>query len=308
MRSEPTPDAPAGGSIGTTDTFARSSEQRRGELGRFLKACRARLTPAEVGLPPGARRRTAGLRREEVAMLSGVGFTWYTWLEQGRSINVSSQVLDAVARALQLDPTERAHLYHLADATPKRAGVAETPVPTEVHAIMSGLDPLPAALINGRFDVIATNDAHADLLWNWHSMPCIHKNMLWCHLTEPTARDTMLNYDEEIPYAVARLRADYAKHIGEPEWEDDINRLSALSTEFAELWARHEVAKPEFRIRRLRNRDAGELTFAVNELELSAMPGLRIEVYTPGDEETRIRLPLTRGHVGNDTDARTPIA
>jgi transcriptional regulator with XRE-family HTH domain len=273
----------------------RSAERRRAELGRFLKACRARRTPQEAGLPPGTRRKTQGLRREEVALLAGVGFTWYTWLEQGRPIKVSSQVLDAVARALAMDPTERWHLYHLADATPRRVDVTATEVPDQVRAILTGLDPLPAALINGRFDIVAANDAHADLLWQWHTMPCVHRNMLWCHLTEPTARQTLLNYDEEIPYTVARLRADYGRHVGDPAWEEDIRRLRAVSDEFAELWDRHEVAKPEPRNRVLMNKAVGRLSLSVSELDVSFLPDLRIEVYTPADDLTRDRLPLTRG-------------
>ncbi len=276
------------------DTVETADNRRRTELGRFLRACRSRLSPEEVGLERGARRRTTGLRREEVATLAGVGVSWYTWLEQGRPINVSAHVLDAVARVLRLDSTERAHLYHLTDATPRRAGVATAAVPDEVHVVLRGLDPLPAVLINGRFDVITGNDAHADLLRDWHTLPCVHKNMLWCHVTEPNARRTLLNYDEEVPYTVARLRADYGQYVGDPDWERDIWRLSTISKEFAQLWARHEVAKPEIRTRILMNQDAGRLVFSVSELEVSSVPGLRIEVFTPADNDTWERLPLTR--------------
>ncbi|MEU4770253.1 helix-turn-helix transcriptional regulator [Actinosynnema sp. NPDC023794] len=281
----------------SVETTATVRARRRAELGQFLRACRARLSPEDVGLPPGTRRRTAGLRREEVAMLAGVGVTWYTWMEQGRPINVSTQVLDAVARTLRLDATERRHLYHLAEATPQRIGTTATKIPDGIRAVLRGLDPLPATLINARYDVILANDAHADLLRQWHSMPCVHRNMLWCHLTEPTARQTLLNYDEEVPYTVARLRADYARHVGDPVWEEDIRRLLALSDEFAELWARHEVAEPEARIRKLSNRDAGDMAFSINELEVASTGGMRIEVYVPADETTEQRLPLTRGHV-----------
>jgi transcriptional regulator with XRE-family HTH domain len=280
--------------MSTTDMTTRPVDRRRVELGQFLKACRARLSPVDVGLQPGARRRTAGLRREEVALLAGIGITWYTWLEQGRPINVSSQVLDAVARTLQLDTTERRHLYQLADATPQRAGVDTTIVPDEIKAVLHGLDPLPAVLINARFDIVAANAAHRDLLRDWHTMPCMHKNMLWCHLTEPAAKEKLLNYDEEIPYAVARLRVSYGEHIGDPSWEDDIRRLAAINQEFVRLWARHEVAKPEPRIRVLMNPDAGVLRFVATEFEVLSMAGLRIEVCTPVDQETRERLPLTR--------------
>src|SRR5271170_905046 len=124
----------------------RAGEQRRAELGKFLKARRARLGPGDFGMPAGSRRRTPGLRREEVALLAGVGVTWYTWLEQGREINASMQVLDALARTLRLDRAEREHLYWLAEASPLRVGADRRAVPAEVREIVDSLDPLPATL------------------------------------------------------------------------------------------------------------------------------------------------------------------
>ena len=266
----------------------------RAELGKFLKARRAQVRPEDVGLPPGPRRRTPGLRREEVALLAGVGLTWYTWLEQGRQINASAQVLDAVSRTLRLDAAGRWHLYRLAEATPLRSWDGNMRIPDSVRAIVHSLDPLPAVLINSGFDVIETNDAHEEMFWDWHSMPCVHKNLLWCCVTEPTARSVFLDYDREVPHMVARLRAAYGRHVGEPNWEEDIRRLSDLSPEFAELWARQEVAGPSERIRRFLHPDVGLLTFTSNELDIPAIPELRIVVNTPMNQETRDRLPLTR--------------
>jgi MmyB-like transcription regulator ligand binding domain/Helix-turn-helix domain len=273
---------------------AASGRPVRAELGRFLKARRAKVRPEDVGLAPGPRRRTPGLRREEVALLAGVGITWYTWLEQGRPINASAQVLDAVSRTLRLDTAGRWHLYRLAEATPLRSWAGSAHIPDSVRAVVRSLDPLPAVLINSGFDVIESNDAHEDLFWDWHSLPCVHKNLLWCCVTEPTARDQFLDYDREVPHLVARLRAAYGRHVGEPEWEEDIRRLADLSSEFGSLWARQEVAGPQERIRRFRHSAAGVLTFTSTELEISAVPELRIVVNTPRDEDTWARLPLTR--------------
>jgi transcriptional regulator with XRE-family HTH domain len=273
---------------------AAPSERRREELGKFLKARRARLTPEDFGMPGGSRRRTPGLRREELALLAGVGVTWYTWLEQGREINVSTQVLDAVATTLRLDRAERWHMYRLAEATPLRAGAERGPVPAEVREIVYSLDPLPATLTNGRFDILVSNAAHEDLFWEWHSLPCVHKNTLWCCVTEPTARDKFPQYDEEVPYLVARMRAAYARHVGDPDWEEDIRRLCGMSREFADLWARHEVAEPEPRVRTFIHATAGPLTFTATELHVPVMPDARLTVYTPVDEPTKVGLPLTR--------------
>ncbi|HYJ70742.1 MAG TPA: helix-turn-helix transcriptional regulator [Nocardioidaceae bacterium] len=279
--------------VKTADRAVRSGACRT-ELGEFLKARRARVSPDDVGLPPGERRRTPGLRREEVALLAGVGVTWYTWLEQGRPINASYQVLDAVARTLRLGETERHHLYRLAEATPMRASVEATVVPDAVLNVIHALDPLPALLVNSRWDWMAANDATRYLFAYWHTLPCVHKNTLWCCLTEPNARSYLLNYDEEVPYLVARLRSDFSRHLDDPEWIEDIRRLEDVSPEFAELWARHDVAEPELRRRRVRHPLAGDLDFAIAELSVATMPDHRLISYTPADELTWSRLPETR--------------
>jgi transcriptional regulator with XRE-family HTH domain len=281
---------------------APASERRRAELGKFLRARRERLTPADFGMPAGLRRRTPGLRREELALLAGVGVSWYTWLEQGREINVSTQVLDALARTLRLDRAERWHMYVLAEAVPVAVSSGRCPLTDAVTEILRALDPLPAAVTNSRFDIIAENDAFEDLFRYWHSLPCIHHNTLWCVLTEPTARDQFQGYDEHARYLVARLRAAYARHVGEPDWEEDIRRLSSLSNEFTELWARHDVAEFQPRLRTFIHPQAGELTFTMSELQVPASQEARLVVYTPADDETRKRLPLTRDEFAVDAD------
>ena len=272
----------------------RVGERRRAELGEFLKARRARLSPGDFGMAPGSRRRTPGLRREEVALLAGVGVTWYTWLEQGRQINASTQVLDAVASTLRLDRAEREHLYRLAEATPLRTECAGRAVPDAIREIVDSLDPLPASLLNGRHDMLMSNSASEELFWEWHTMPCVHKNTLWCCITEPTARGKFPEYEAHVRYLVARMRSAYSRHIGDPDWEEDIRRLASLSREFADLWARHEVADPEPRTLTYLHPQAGTLCLAVSELQVPAMPEARIVVYTPQDDQTREKMPLTR--------------
>jgi len=273
---------------------ARAGERRRAELGKFLKARRARLSPGDFGMPPGSRRRTPGLRREEVALLAGVGVTWYTWLEQGRQINASTQVLDAVAGTLRLDRAEREHLYRLAEATPLRTEGADRAVPEAIREIVRSLDPLPASLLNARHDILMSNDASEELFWEWHTMPCVHKNTLWCCLTEPAARGKLPEYEAHVRYLVARMRSGYSRHIGDPDWEEDIRRLASLSREFADLWARHEVADPEPRTVTYLHPLAGTLHLAASELQVPDMTEARIVVYTPRDDQTRERMPLTR--------------
>ena len=290
------------------DTARLAGERRRAELGQFLKARRARLSPGDFGMPQGSRRRTPGLRREEVALLAGVGVTWYTWLEQGRQINASTQVLDAVARTLRLDRAEREHLYRLAEATPLRTERSRQVIPDTIREILRSLDPLPASLINSRFDILLSNDASEELFWEWHTMPCVHKNTLWCCVTEPTARGKFPEYEEHVRYLVARLRSAYSRNVGDPDWEEDIRRLASLSREFADLWARHEVADCEPRTLTYQHPRAGQLSLAINELDVPLMPEARIVVYTPRDADTRSRMPLTRRDAAAAGGAVTTVA
>lgn len=274
-------------------TVTESRDQRRGELAAFLRARRARIRPEDVGLPPGIRRRTPGLRREEVAQLAGIGVTWYTWLEQGRPIRASQQVLDAVARTLRLDQAELEHLYRLADISTER--LDDEPVltvPPRLQQILDALDPLPAALLNSRFDLLAFNQAHEDVLWEWHAMPGQERNMLWCCFMRPDARVRYPNFDEDASYMVAVLRGAYAQHLNEPAWVSLIERLRDGSPEFARLWARHEVATPESRIKHYLHPTVGLLRLRSNNLLVSDLPETRINVSTPEDEATRERLAL----------------
>jgi hypothetical protein len=203
-------------------------------------------------------------------------------------------VLDALARTLRLDRAERWHMYVLSEAVPVAVSTGRCPVTEALTEILHSLDPLPAAVTNTRFDILAENGAYSDLFRYWHSLPCIHRNTLWCTLTEPAAREKFPQYEDSVRHQVARFRAAYARHVGDQDWEEDIRRLTSLSSEFAELWARHEVAEFQPSIRTFVHPDAGPLTFTTSELQASAAQEARLVVYTPADDETRKRLPRTR--------------
>jgi transcriptional regulator with XRE-family HTH domain len=267
---------------------------RRTELAAFLRARRTRIAPTDVGLPPGSRRRTPGLRREEVAQLAGIGVTWYTWLEQGRPIRASVQVLDAVARTLRLDQAEIKHLYRLADVPVAPSEAASVAVSPALREVLASLEPLPAMLINARYDLLASNQAQQDLFYQGPDGPCLHRNVLWCCFTEPEVRRRFVNFDEEAPRMVATLRASFAQHLNEPAWTGFVQRLSVASPEFARLWTRHEVASPGSRTKHFLHPQAGLLRLRSTSLAVADMPEARIVVYTPADDETRERLPLTR--------------
>ena len=175
---------------GSVAPIGRAADRRgrRQELAGFLRSRRERIAPEQVGLPPASRRRTPGLRREEVATLAGVGVTWYTWLEQGRDINASPQVLDAVARTLLLDPHERDHLFRLADA-PDSTGQSECKtLPPTAQLLLDQLEPFPACIRNARYDVLAFNQAYEELLGPLSDLPFEERNSLWRMFTNPGCR------------------------------------------------------------------------------------------------------------------------
>ncbi|MFJ5773326.1 helix-turn-helix transcriptional regulator [Streptomyces sp. NPDC093094] len=278
----------------TADTAAGAAQRRRPELAAFLRGRRARVTPADVGMPPGLRRRTPGLRREEVAQLSGVGVTWYTWLEQGRPINASAQVLDAVARTLRLDAPEREHLYHLAEVPYTPAPEAMTrAVGPEIQGILDALDPRPAVVYNARYDVLATNTTYLQLFFADRPRPD-RPNALWTLFQEPEETCPVLFREEELPFMVATLRAAYGTHAGEPAWEDFIRRLSAASPLFTRLWESGDVRQPGQRVKTFRHSLAGTLRMTSQSLSIDGIPECRIVVYTPDDEETVRGMALLR--------------
>ena len=260
---------------------------RRRELGAFLRSRRERLSPADVGLPNGGRRRTPGLRREEVASLAGVGMTWYTWLEQGRDINASEQVLDAIARTLLLDPHERTHLFTLAGlAAPGPVADLKCLSP-EVRAVLEQLNPYPAFVTNARFDLLACNHGYLALVGDVEALPIEERNSVWVVFTKQTTARCFVDRDQAKPRMVAQLRAGMAEHIADPAFKCLVRRLQQASTEFRELWARHDVAEPENARKRILHRDLGLLQFNYLNTWLAPRAGLRLVTYIPADDPTR---------------------
>ena len=264
----------------------RTAAGRRDELAAFLRSRRDRLAPEAVGLPPAPRRRAPGLRREEVAQLAGVGITWYTWLEQGRPINASATVYDAIARALRLDRHERAHLFTLAGhADPEHDRVPDT-VPGPVQAVLDALDPVPARLVNARWDVLAYNRAEAAVMGDYALRPPQERNIVWLLFCDPQLRERIPAWSDDAGYVLAQLRAAMADHVGEPAWRDLVEVLSERSADFRRMWARHDVTGPATRVKQLRHPEVGLLRFETATLLLPDIPGARMTVHTPIDDAT----------------------
>jgi transcriptional regulator with XRE-family HTH domain len=275
----------------TASTASRAVE-RRTELAAFLRTRRERISPEDVGLPPGHRRRTAGLRREEVAQLAGVGVTWYTWLEQGRPINVSTQVLDAIARTLKLDAVERAHLFRLAGVPGSDAlgSCVDCTLPPEVQDVLDAFTSIPASVVNERFDLLAWNRMYDTVFPRVTSAPPAERNTLLSTLTTPPCCNPVGSPEIVCDTMIGQLRVAYGKHVGDPAWTHFIRKLEALSPAFAQAWAAHDVAQPASWVKAFRHPTVGLVRVTTTSFAVSAVPGTRMVVYTPSDAESRIAL------------------
>jgi len=261
--------------------------ERRRLLGEFIRSRRERTTPEMVGMAPGLRRRTPGLRREEIALLSGIGITWYTWLEQGRSINVSAQVLQSVARVLSLDAAERAHLFALAELPDPEQPAPLAQVSSGVQTMVDQLAPLPAAVIGPRWEILASNRAHLGLFGDYTALPLVCRNSVWMCFMDPFWHTLLPHRAEFARRIVAKMRTAMAEYVGDPGWAALLDLMQTHSPEFRELWSRHEVAPMETCYKRYEHPQAGTLNVEVNHLWLSDQRNARLMVQTPRDEQTR---------------------
>jgi transcriptional regulator with XRE-family HTH domain len=276
-----------------------NKDQRLLALSEFLKAHRARLQPQSVGLPAGGRRRTPGLRREEVAQIAGVSTTWYTWLEQGRDIKMSVQVLDRIAYALQLNEEERKYLFLLAleqTAAPPDPAPPQRPSP----ALQWMLDELrfsPAIVTDRRCDIVGWNKAAAAVFMDFDQVPTEKRNVIWLLFTRKELRALAANWDEFTSGFLAIFRYCYGLYAGDPWYGDFIERLSREAGEFRTYWDRNDVSSYSEANIEFRHAKAGKMLFDLTSLQVQGRDGLRCSVYTPSpgsDTETKMKRLMSR--------------
>lgn len=256
----------------------RSLERTRADLATFLRTRRESLAPADVGLPNGARRRTPGLRREEVAALAGVGLTWYTWLEQGRDIGVSATFLDNLARVLKLDAAERRHLFLLAhERPPAEPGKTWCVVPPLVHRLMNDLAPHPAYVLNLRWDVLAFN-APADACFAFSGHPPHRRNFLWLLFTDTLFHERFADWEVQAPHILSGFRRDFTRASQEADIHELVDELERISPEFKHWWRRHEMHAPCSGVRQLMV-DGRTQPFEHTSLTVDEDKHLRLVVY-----------------------------
>lgn len=255
------------------------------ELGDFLRTRRGRIAPEQVGLPRGGRRRTPGLRRAEVAQLAGVSVDWYTWLEQGRPISVSMQVLESLVQALQLNANEREHLFFLARQQPP----PETTQPRETvsAALRHFLDQFnlsPAFAIGSRWDIVAWNEAARRVLYDFPHLSVRERNVVWRTFTSVEQRRLVIDWEKHARRILAQFRTSYGRFPGDPYMTALIHDLLAASPEFRAWWPDHEVLRGPEGIKELNHPQVGYLSFEHLMFQVYDEPDLKVVVYTPQEE------------------------
>ncbi|KAA2261985.1 helix-turn-helix domain-containing protein [Solihabitans fulvus] len=266
------------------------SEAQRRALGGFLRSRRERLSPESVGLPPGLRRRARGLRREEVALLSGVSVSWYTWLEQGRDINVSRQVLDALARTLRLVGPERRHLYLLADELPPPQDTPSGEGLDHLLAVLGALEPHPACLRDRHWDLIGWNRAEAALFTDFAELPARLRNMIWVMFGWPPVRTLLVDWAAHAQHLVAQFRASADRHPDDPRFAEIIADLHETGPAFSQFWERHDIAGFEVVHREFRHERVGTMRLRTTKLLAAEDTELQIITRVPTDEDSAGRL------------------
>ncbi|GCE09589.1 helix-turn-helix transcriptional regulator [Dictyobacter aurantiacus] len=268
-----------------------SSEQRT-ELASFLRTRRSQLSPADVGLPRTARRKTAGLRREEVAQLAGVGVTWYTWLEQGRDINVSTQVLDSLAQTFRLTTAEKIHLYLLAgQPSPAHPVPPSEYVSPFLHRFLEEIGRNNPAYITGRrWDVLAWNRAACQVLADFDTMPVEERNIVRLLFTNEEYRRRSRDWEAVARRVLAQLRVSSGLYRNDPQLRALIADLQQRSSEFARWWPRHDVQERREGRKEFFHPHVGSLVFDHDTFQIEDAPGLKMVVYLPADEETARKL------------------
>src|SRR5262249_10750071 len=273
----------------TRDT---KKKDRGVDVALFRRTRRERIAPQQVGIPAGTRRRTPGLRREELAQLAGVGATWYTWLEQGRAIRVSEQVVESLARTLQLDADERTHLFILARGQLPADPFPLTPtIDPALQLILDAMGIYPTLVFSPRWDVIAWNQAACRAFMDFSAMPSHERHILWLLFTDPIYRAMLADWEGEARRFLALFRASTQRYVGEAWLTDLVRDLEQVSPLFRAWWSRHEIQGVHTERKRLMHPEVGELVLQAQTFQVADRPDLRMIVYIPiPGTETAARL------------------
>ncbi len=255
---------------------------RRQALGDFLRSARARISPQSVGLPMGVRRRTPGLRREEVAQLCDISTTWYTWIEQGRDIVVSPAVCVRLADTLRLDRAERHYLFELAEvADPDQHGLTHQ-LPAGLNTCVDQIQS-PAYILDRTWNVLARNAAMVQLFNGWPDRDS-QPNLLRYIFLDAEARHLVVDWEQRATRVVSEFRGDVGAHVDEPELNALLQTLRESSAVFAQWWGKQTVVEREGGLRSFNHPQDGLVHFQQFTFRLAVRPDCKLVMLVPHDE------------------------
>lgn len=261
---------------------AGNDEYRLKELADFLKTRRQKILPSQVGLASTARRRTPGLRREEVAQLSGIGLTWYTWLEQGRPIHVSASIVESLSRALLLDNQERRHLYLLANQpVPNDLQECQGTVSAALAHVLESLVPCPSFVTDPRWNIVAWNQAAERVYGDLSEMSGRDRNIVWRTFTDENYRKRCPDWNISAKRLLENFRVTCGQYIDDPWLTSFVEALKQQSAEFKTWWSLHEIDNSRETRQKLNHPAAGILDFEVNHFDVTDGTGFQLIVHVP---------------------------
>ncbi|MBP1990103.1 helix-turn-helix transcriptional regulator [Paenibacillus eucommiae] len=259
-------------------------------LSTFLKAQRAKVQPQSVGLPAGTRRRTPGLRREEVAQLAGVSATWYTWLEQGRDIKVSASVLDCISTALQMSVDERKYLYALAQETGAGSGLIhaeELPkISPPLQRILLELRHCPTLISDRRCQIVGWNQAASQVFLDFEQIPPEQRNMIRLLFIRKEFQRLAVNWGQFVRAYLAIFRAYYGQYVEDSWYDTFLEEMQNIHPDFKTLWQQSEVSTAPDVLLEFRHAKAGKMLFHLTSLQVHGKDDLRLSIYTPSPDST----------------------
>ncbi|QUL57630.1 helix-turn-helix domain-containing protein [Paenibacillus tritici] len=272
-----------------------SNQNRLQALSEFLKSRRAAITPAAAGLPEGTRRRTPGLRREEVAQLAGVSNTWYTWLEQGRDIKVSPSVLDCIAGALQLTKDERSYLFALALENGPGGAVypqeENSVIDPSLQKILQELKTCPTLISDRHCGIVGWNEAAAHVFLDFAKLAPQQRNMISLLFVRKEFRRLAVNWEQFVRGYLSIFRAYYGQYLEDRWYDDFIAEMKKQHPEFNQLWEESRVSSAPDVVLEFRHAKAGKMLFRLTSLQVQGAADLRCSIYTPaGDSNTESKL------------------
>jgi len=267
-------------------------------LGTYLKDRRAKLDPAAFGFQPG-RRRTPGLRREEVAHRANISATWYTWLEQGRGGAPSADVLDRIARALMLTDVEREHLFLLGLGRPPEVRYRKDEgVTPRLQRVLDALEPSPALIRTATWDVVAWNRAATVMLLDYGALPPEQRNILRFIFLDPRVRAAQYDWEGVARFVVGAFRIDAARAGAGAEVQPLVDELCRLSPEFKAMWSENAVLTHGEDVKRIRHPILGPIAFEYSVFAVDGRPDINLVLYNPATSADREKI---RSMIGSPT-------